>query len=70
VNLRVYGLLIATTREVEHDGVIILLNLIFGWTVLGLIWAVIGKPHQTPKEPEGPAVHSGETLTVSHPKHA
>ena len=40
--------LIAATRTAEHSVSILLINLLFGWTVLGwiaaLIWAVIEKP--------------------------
>jgi|RhiMethySRZTD1v2_1073278.scaffolds.fasta_scaffold1016985_1 Superinfection immunity protein len=43
---------IATTRKVDRDGAIILVNVVFGWTVLGwiaaLIWAVVGKPPKRP----------------------
>jgi len=39
---------IANTRETEHRGAIFFINLLFGWTVLGwiaaLIWAVVEKP--------------------------
>jgi T4 superinfection immunity protein len=32
---------IAATRTVRHDGAIILVNVIFGWTVLGWIAALV-----------------------------
>jgi hypothetical protein len=39
---------IASTRKTGHQGAIFFVNMIFGWTVLGwiaaLIWAVVEKP--------------------------
>jgi len=39
---------IANQRETNHLGTIFLINLVFGWTVLGwiaaLIWAIVEKP--------------------------
>jgi len=39
---------IANKRETDHVGSIFLVNLLFGWTVLGwiaaLIWAIVEKP--------------------------
>jgi hypothetical protein len=65
--------MIAAIRKVEHDGAIIAINVLFGWTVLGwiatLIWAVVEKPREAPKAPTGPervSVHPDGTLTVSH----
>lgn len=43
--------LIANVRNCQHSGTIIFINLIFGWTVLGwiaaLIWAIAEKPEAT-----------------------
>jgi hypothetical protein len=65
--------MIASIREVEHDGAIIAINVIFGWTVLGwiaaLIWAVVEKPLAQPEPittPEHVTVHPDGALTVSH----
>ena len=50
---------IAAIRAVEHSGAILLINLLFGWTVLGwvgaLIWACVEK-----SEPQQPAVEYRE----------
>jgi hypothetical protein len=39
---------IASTRKTGHQGAIFFINMLFGWTVLGwiaaLIWAVVEKP--------------------------
>ena len=47
---------IAAIRKARHDGAIILVNVIFGWTVLGwiaaLIWAVIEQPREEPTTAE------------------
>lgn len=36
------------SRDVRHAGKIVLINVVFGWTVLGwiaaLIWAIVEKP--------------------------
>lgn len=41
---------IAMTRNPEHRSAIEFLNLLFGWTILGwiaaLIWAIVESPHQ------------------------
>lgn len=45
---------ISKQRDTEHDGMIFFINLVFGWTVLGwiaaLIWAIVEKPkvHECP----------------------
>ena len=58
------SLVVSTTRKVQYDGAIILINLIFGWTVLGwiaaLIWAVVDQPAYQPSAPEQP-----EQVTVT-----
>lgn len=45
---------IASIRKVEHDGAILAINVVFGWTVLGwiaaLLWAVTDK-EQTRRNP-------------------
>ncbi len=60
--------IVARTREVEHFGVIFLVNIFFGWTVLGwfaaLIWAVTDKPHLEKPLPVG------EEPTYATPRHA
>lgn len=42
---------IAMTRDAQHGGSIFLINLLFGWTILGwiaaLIWACVEKPIAT-----------------------
>jgi hypothetical protein len=39
---------IASTRKTGHQGAIFFINMLFGWTILGwvaaLIWAVVEKP--------------------------
>lgn len=64
--------MIASIRNVEHDGAIIAINVVFGWTVLGwmaaLIWAVVEKPLAKPEPittPEHVTVHTDGALTVS-----
>jgi uncharacterized membrane protein len=51
--------IIADMRDAEHATAITWVNLLFGWTVLGwvaaLIWACVEKP-----EPEQPAVEHRE----------
>jgi hypothetical protein len=46
--------IIAAKRETKHEGMIFLINIVFGWTVLGwiaaLIWAIV----ETPEEPIAP----------------
>ena len=41
-------IIISATRSTEHQGMIFLINILFGWTVLGwiaaLIWAIVEKP--------------------------
>jgi hypothetical protein len=41
---------IASIRQAEHLGAIIIINVLLGWTVLGwlaaLVWAVSEKPHR------------------------
>ncbi|HEY2920885.1 MAG TPA: superinfection immunity protein [Candidatus Binatia bacterium] len=43
--------IIAAKLETKHEGMIFLINIVFGWTVLGwiaaLIWAIV----ETPEEP-------------------
>ena len=34
---------ISTTRKVRHDGAIVLVNVVFRWTILGWIAALIGR---------------------------
>lgn len=67
--------MIASIRQVEHDGAIIAINVVFGWTVLGwiaaLIWAVVEKPRGkvepvVSETPEQVTIHSDGPLTVSH----
>jgi cytoskeletal protein RodZ len=46
---------IASQRNTKHGGMIFLVNLVFGWTILGwiaaLIWAIVEAPHeQKPQE--------------------
>jgi GDSL-like Lipase/Acylhydrolase family/Superinfection immunity protein len=47
---------IATTRKVQHDSAIILINVIFGWTILGwiaaLIWAIVEQPRGDMQPPK------------------
>lgn len=49
--------IIASIRKAGHDGAILMINLLFGWTVLGwiaaLIWAVVEKP----RKPYEPVIH-------------
>lgn len=44
---------IASARGAGHQGMIIFINLVFGWTVLGwiaaLIWAIVEKPAEENK---------------------
>ena len=65
--------MIASIRNVEHGGAIIAINLLFGWTVLGwiaaLIWAVVEKPRgkaepEVAETPEQVIIHSDGRLTV------
>jgi hypothetical protein len=45
--------LIAATRDARYGGQMFLLNLVFGWTILGwlavLIWAAVEKRDELPK---------------------
>lgn len=40
--------IISATRSTDHQGMIFWINILFGWTVLGwvaaLIWAIVEKP--------------------------
>ena len=65
--------MIASIRHLEHGGAIIAINLLFGWTVLGwiaaLIWAVVEKPRgkaepEVAETPEQAIIHSDGRLTV------
>ena len=44
--------LIASQRDTNHQGTIFFINLLFGWTILGwiaaLIWAVVEQPKVAP----------------------
>jgi len=46
---------IATLRDAQHSRMIFLINLVFGWTVLGwiasLIWAIVESPKTVPGNP-------------------
>jgi hypothetical protein len=64
---------IATTRKVRHDGAIVLVNVVFGWTILGwiaaLIWAIVEHPWYPSSALEGPeqlTADRDERLTVNH----
>ena len=48
-------IIISATRSTEHQGMIFFINILFGWTVLGwiaaLIWAIVEKPLTLTKRP-------------------
>lgn len=46
---------IANQRNAQHSGMIFLIHLVFGWTVLGwiaaLVWAIVEAPKTVPTNP-------------------